>query len=125
MEHDQESPPVACSLGQGDLAQRAERWQALAALALSQVSRTERGVRLVFRADPGVADELRALAALERECCAFATWSVRPDGGQLILEVSGDGEAAATAARSLFASLGRPATSAPERALGFSPLARP
>lgn len=99
---------MACSLGQAGLAQRAGRWEALSASALSQVSRTERGLRLVFHAGPGVAAELAELAALERECCAFATWSVHPDGrdrGRLILEISGDGEEAAAAARSLFPSL--------------------
>jgi hypothetical protein len=100
-----ESPPVACSLGQADLAQRADRWQALSSCALSKASRTERGVRLVFGAGPGVADELEALAALERECCAFATWSVRAEGGELALEVSGDGEEAVTAVQSMFTAL--------------------
>jgi hypothetical protein len=100
-----ESPPVACSLGQADLAQRADRWRALTSSALSSASRTERGVRLVFDAGPGVAGELEALAALERDCCAFATWSVRADGGQLTLEVSGDSETAAAAVQSMFAAL--------------------
>jgi hypothetical protein len=100
-----EPPPVACSLGQADLAQRAERWRALAAGALSRRSATRRGVRLVFDAGPGVADELADLAALERDCCAFATWSVRADDGELTLEVSGDGETAAAAVQSIFAAL--------------------
>jgi len=100
-----EAPPVACSLGQSDLARRADRWQALTSSALSNASRTESGVRLVFDAAPGVADELEALAALERDCCAFATWSLRADGSEVTLEVSGDGEAAVTAIQSMFAAL--------------------
>jgi hypothetical protein len=102
---DDESPPVACSLGQVDLAQRAERWRALAASALLRTSATQRGLRLVFGPGPGVADELETLAALERECCAFATWSVRAEGGEIALEVSGDCEEAAAAVRSMFAAL--------------------
>ncbi len=102
---DSESPPVACSLGQDDLAGRAERWRSLAARALVRASRTERGMRLVFDSGPGVADELEALAALERDCCAFATWSVRADGGELALEVSGGSETAAAAVQSMFAAL--------------------
>jgi hypothetical protein len=105
MENDQESRPVACSLGRADLARRAQRWDDLAARALSQASRTPHGLRLVFGAGPGVADELQALVALERECCGFATWSVRASGGQLTLEVSGDSEEAVTAVQSLFTSL--------------------
>lgn len=105
MSGETESAPVACSLGQSDLAQRAGRWSELAARALAQVSQTERGLRLVFGAAPGVADELHALAAAERECCAFATWSVRADGGELVLEVSGDSPEAVTAVQGMFAAL--------------------
>ena len=100
-----ESLPVACSLGQADLAGRADRWRALAGHALSRVSATPRGLLLVFGAGPGVAAELEALAALERDCCAFATWSVRADDGEILLEVSGDGESAVTAIQSMFAAL--------------------
>jgi hypothetical protein len=106
MENDQGSPPVACSLGQADLAQRARRWKVLAARALSQVSRTRQGLRLVFDTGPGVAGELQELVAAERECCAFATWSVRPGSGHLTLEVTGDSEEAVAAVRSMFSALG-------------------
>jgi hypothetical protein len=104
MEH--EPPPVACSLGQADLAGRADRWRALVGRALARVSPTPRGQLLVFGAVPGVADELEALAALERDCCAFATWSVRADGSEITLEISGDGDEAVTAIQSMFAALG-------------------
>jgi hypothetical protein len=103
---EREAPPVACTLGQVDAAQRADRWRALTTRALSRSSATQRGVRLVFDTGPGVADELQALAALERECCAFAAWSVRANGSQLTLEVTGDSDEAATAVRSIFAALG-------------------
>ena len=53
-----------------------------------------------------MADELEALAALERDCCAFATWSVRADGSEITLEISGDGDEAVTAIQSMFAALG-------------------
>jgi hypothetical protein len=97
--------PVACSLGQSDLAERAGRWSELAGRALAQVSQTERGLRLIFGAAPGVADELQALAAAERECCAFATWSVRAADGELVLEVSGDSPEAVIAVQGMFAAL--------------------
>jgi hypothetical protein len=103
---EREAPPVACTLGQVDAAQRADRWRALASGALVQSSVTQRGVRLVFDGTPGVADELQALAALERECCSFAAWSVRANGSQLTLEVTGDGDEAAGAIQSMFAGLG-------------------
>jgi hypothetical protein len=93
---------VACSLGQDEGAQRAARWKALSARALADVSPTERGLRLVFDAGPGVAGELSSLVDLERECCAFAAWSVRPSGGQLILDVAGDSDEAAVAIQTMF-----------------------
>ena len=101
-----EPPPVACSLGQADLAGRTDRWRTLAGRALARVSPTPRGLLLVFGAGPGVTDELGALAALERDCCAFATWSLRADGGEITLEISGDGDEAVSAIRSMFATLG-------------------
>ena len=99
------SPPVACSLNQTNLADRAARWQALAARALRQAAPTQDGVRLVFAPGPGVADELEALVALERECCAFAAWSVHAAPGELTLDVTADAEEAVTAVRSLFPAL--------------------
>jgi hypothetical protein len=102
MDGDGGSAVVACSLGAGDLARRAARWEALRTRALLRASRTERGLRLVFRAGPEVAGELNALVALERDCCAFAAWSVRESENELALEVSGDGEQAVAAVRSLF-----------------------
>ena len=99
-----DQPAVACTLGTSDRAQRAARWEALAARALRQASRTERGLCLVFGA-AGVEDELRSLIALERECCGFARWSVSAAGRRLTLEISGDSQAAAAAAQALFPAL--------------------
>jgi hypothetical protein len=52
-----------------------------------------------------VADELRSLAALERDCCAFAAWAVQEHGAELALDVTADGADAVAAVRSLFAAL--------------------
>jgi hypothetical protein len=104
--------PVACTLSQQDLKQRATRWQALARRAGQQVSRTDRGVRLTFSAGPGVAAELDELAELERDCCAFASWSVTSAGDRLVLDVSADGEIAVAAVQAMFDSLPLPAGSA-------------
>ena len=96
----------ACSLSQADLAGRAARWRALAEIALVQVSRTSSGQRLAFRAGPEAADELEELAALERGCCSFATWSVGRTGDQLILDISAAGPEGTEAVHALFAELG-------------------
>ena len=110
----QSQTPVACTLSQQDLRQRAGRWHALARLAGQQVSRTDRGLRLTFSAGPGVAAELDELASLERDCCAFATWSVTRTGDRLVLDVSADGEVAIAAVQAMFDSL--PAVSRPPSA---------
>jgi hypothetical protein len=105
MDHDRGSAPVACTLGVGDMARRAARWEALTSRSLERATRTERGVRLVFAANLGVADELRSLIALERDCCAFANWSVHEHGAELALDVTGDGADAIAAIQSLFPAL--------------------
>jgi hypothetical protein len=97
--------PVACTLGTGDLAGRVARWRAVAARAAGRRASTEHGVRLSFAAGPGVAAELRELAVLERDCCAFATWSVRQDGDRILVDVSGDTQEAATAVQEMFSEL--------------------
>jgi hypothetical protein len=125
MDNDHAAPPVACSLGQADLAQRAQRWKALAASSLTDLSQTGSGLRLAFGNGPGVADELQELVALERECCAFATWFVRQDGGEVVLEVSGDSEEAAGAVRSMFSALGSRARAGRVRRAGDRPLLSP
>jgi hypothetical protein len=95
----------ACSLSQADLAGRAARWRDLAEVALVRVSRTSLGQRLAFTGGQEVADELEELAALERGCCSFATWSVNRTGDQLILDISAAGPEGAQAVHALFADL--------------------
>jgi len=101
----EEQAPVACTLNQQDLEQRAGRWQALAQRAGPQVSRTDRGLRLTFSAGPGVAAELDELAELERDCCGFANWSVTSAGDRLVLDVSAEGEVAVAAVQAMFDSV--------------------
>lgn len=84
---------VACTLGEAQGRSRRQRWLDLAARALLSKSSTERGVRLTFRTAPEVAAELRELAELEADCCAFATWQVtHRREGELSLEVSAEGD---------------------------------
>ena len=40
-----------------------------------ELAGTDHGVQLVFGAEPGIANELEALAELERKCCGFAEWA--------------------------------------------------
>jgi hypothetical protein len=79
--------PIACSLNAAGQTARRTAWERLAERALRGRQMTARGVRLVFAREPGVEDELRELARLEGECCAFAEWRVEDHGDRLALDV--------------------------------------
>src|SRR5580693_7618953 len=79
---------VACTLTSGDLAAQGESWARLAARAMSGRALTDDGLRVSFRAEAGVEDELRRLVAVEKECCAWAAWTVQAAGAEVVLEVS-------------------------------------
>jgi hypothetical protein len=83
-----DAAPVACALGSADLAAQSSRWEQLAARAMTGRAQTADGLRLCFRREPGTEEELRALTAVENECCPWAAWTVRADAGQVVLDVS-------------------------------------
>ncbi len=87
------SVPVACSLTMEGLAKQAGHWARLAARAMTGRALTADGLRLGFRPEPGIEEELRALAAVETQCCPWATWTVQASATQLVLDVraAGDG----------------------------------
>jgi|SRR5437868_5318713 len=96
---------VACALDRDGLAERSRRWQALAERTLVDVGTIPTGLRLRFRAEPGVQAELDELAALERVCCAFADWSTHASGDEVAVEVKGRSEEGIAAAQAMFAGL--------------------
>jgi hypothetical protein len=96
--------PVACTLTSAGLAAQGDRWEQLAARAMTGRAETAQGLRVFFRAEPGVEDELRALAAVENQCCAWAGWTVRADTGQVVLDVRSAADGIA-ALHSMFTSL--------------------
>ena len=98
-----ELPVVACTLNPGDRHERRRRWLALTDRALAERSPTAGGVRLVFSAAAGVEEELLALAELERDCCAFASFDVTASGDLVTLDVTSSGDGVA-AVQELFAS---------------------
>jgi hypothetical protein len=98
-----------CALSGEAMGERQRRWQEVADRAFVQRVETHRGLRLVFRVEPGVEAELHELAALERECCAFAEWTV--DGA--VLEISGDGAEGTAAVQAMFRTLTPAATRRP------------
>jgi hypothetical protein len=100
----QNRPPVACSLNLRDLPRRLASWRSLRRRAEISFARTDRGIQLIFRNDPGVESQLKELVELERECCAFAEWSTRSDDDRVVLEVSGEGEEAVAAVQGMLRS---------------------
>jgi hypothetical protein len=79
-----------------------DRWLQLGERAAVNVDATANGLRVVFRAAPGVEDEVRQLAELERDCCAFASWSVHPRGEELVLDVTADSQEGVAAVHGMF-----------------------
>jgi len=87
-----ENTPVACTLTPAGLAAQARRWEQLMARALTGRAQTADGVRLSFRPGPGTEGELRALVAVETECCSWATWTVERTAGTIVLQVRSTAE---------------------------------
>lgn len=58
--------------------------------ALAQLATVRHGgtLEVRYRADDGVREELAALAAAERQCCAFVSWEVHAEDGALVLRVA-------------------------------------
>jgi hypothetical protein len=84
--------PVACALQYQDLADQAKRWQQLAARAMTERAETAQGLRITFRSEPGVEDELRELVAVENQCCPWASWTAEVAAGHLVLNVASTGD---------------------------------
>jgi hypothetical protein len=85
--------PLACTLGAIDGADRSRRWRQLAADAAPVARRAEGRLEVRYQPGPGVADELRALAAAEAECCSFVGWAVTEQAGHPTLVVSAPADA--------------------------------
>ena len=52
-------------------------------------------MRLRFRHEKAIDEELRALVAVETDCCAWARWEFRGEAGELVLDVTSTPEGAA------------------------------
>jgi hypothetical protein len=83
--------PVACTLTYAGLAAQAGRWERFMAGAMTECTQTSDGLRMSFRPEPGVEEELRRLVAVETECCSWATWTVETNAGATVLDVRSAG----------------------------------
>jgi hypothetical protein len=85
--------PVGCTLDDAALAARAEQFRLLADRALVGVEQTPAGgVRVRYRRDPEVEEEVARLAALESECCGTLEWRAEAAGDETHLVVEGPRE---------------------------------
>lgn len=85
--------PIACTLAAAEMCGRGARIDALAADALLEREPIEGGLRHLFRADDAVEREVRQLAALESECCAFLIFEVSRSRHAIMLDVTGTPDA--------------------------------
>ena len=85
---------IACSLG-ADLGTQMDRWRRLGRNAGLERVETDDGLRVRFRDEPGVEQELRALVAVESDCCSWARWQILRADGDLLLVVTSTPEGAA------------------------------
>ena len=88
--------PVACTLTPVGLAAQAGRWERLIARAMTERTETADGLRVSFRPERGVEEELRGLAAVENQCCPWAAWAVETNARATVLDVRSTGPGIAT-----------------------------
>ena len=81
---------IACTLTADDAQARFAEYARLFAAAYAGRERTDGGMRWSLRADPGVAEWARGLAARERACCTFLTITVTEAGDRVLWELSAD-----------------------------------
>ena len=86
--------PVVCTLTPAGLATQGERWHRLVTWAMTERAETADGLRICFRLE--AEEELRALVAVETECCPWATWTVERDAGTIVLDIRSTAEGIAT-----------------------------
>jgi hypothetical protein len=84
--------PIACTLSGTDRGDRA-RWVAALLGRASTVTPSDDGVLVRFAADAALADELRAFAVAEAECCPFLAIAVTRDRDELALSIAGPPDA--------------------------------
>lgn len=87
-----EPVPIACTLTPPGLRGQARRWARLTGRYLTGRTETADGLRLRFR--PEGEAELRALVAVESECCPWASWTVTAAPGEVTLDVRATAEGA-------------------------------
>ena len=80
------SPPIVCTLGAGDMAQRLGDWQG-ALISVKDRTPIPGGLRLSFGPEAPMAD-LAHLVVAEQACCTFFSFAITVDERGIALEVT-------------------------------------
>lgn len=81
-----EKKALSCSLDPIAMAKRAMAWRRVNKARIEWRREDGRSTSL-YAGRPGVADDLQRLVDLERECCGFLTFTLRPEGENVRLDV--------------------------------------
>lgn len=92
---------IACRLTPVDLSAQQRGWRALAETSLRTRAATESGVRLEFDAEPATAHALLDLVRTERDCCAWASWTLTSTADATVVDIGARG-AGSAALRAMF-----------------------
>jgi len=87
---------VACTLSDTELKTQRERWINVGTNFGLAREMTGDGLQLTFEDHPAVEQELRALVAVENECCSWASWSVDRMDGVVVMAARSKGEGIST-----------------------------
>jgi hypothetical protein len=87
---------VACTLSDTDLKTQRERWINVGTNFGLAREKTDNGLQLTFKDHPAIEQELRALVAVENDCCSWASWSVDRKEGVLVMAARSKGEGIST-----------------------------
>jgi hypothetical protein len=83
---------VACTLSDTDLKTQRDRWINVGTNFGIGRENTDDGLQLTFEDHLAVEQELRALVAVENDCCSWASWSVEREEGVLVMAARSKGE---------------------------------
>jgi len=85
--------PIVCTLTPAGLTDRLALIDALAANGVLARTPTASGIRVRLRDTPDIERRTRELVVAESQCCAFLSFELGRDDGDLVLDVSGPEEA--------------------------------
>ena len=93
---DPDQAPVSCRLSASEFQSRERQWRAVVDAGLVSRARVPGGARLTFGPDRSLVHDLVELVDAERACCSWASWTLTSTDVGTTVEVTADGDRAAT-----------------------------